>query len=222
MITAMNVRRPQPRFMQRTRQRGVILVVALIFLILLTLLAIGASSGSLLQQRMVSATRNAQLALMSGNTALRGAEWQLLSHPGLCAGAGETIDATTGCVNYEEGTSAYALNGSVTQFRTGNNAWLNFGVEYKGPSGSGYVSGLGTANIARNPRYIIEDMGPITEGGPQLESGVTGPRTRLSGESLPLNLYRITARATGGNAGTVRVVESTFDASPTGTGAQPN
>ena len=56
---AMFAHRMQPRFPKRARQRGAVLVVALIFLILLTLLAIGASSGSLLQQRMVAATRSA-------------------------------------------------------------------------------------------------------------------------------------------------------------------
>ena len=56
---AMFVHRVQPRFPQRAHQRGAVLLVALIFLILLTLLAIGASSGSLLQQRMVAATQRA-------------------------------------------------------------------------------------------------------------------------------------------------------------------
>ena len=46
-------------------QRGVVLVVALIFLLLLTILAISASGRSLLQERMAGGLRNAQLAEQS-------------------------------------------------------------------------------------------------------------------------------------------------------------
>lgn len=208
--------RTQPRFPRR--ERGVVLLVALIFLILLTLLAIGASSGSLLQQRMVAATRSAQLATMSGDTALRGAEWMLWSHPGLCGGNGSSsIDAATGCVKYTPTSPLYAVDGAVTKFRTGNNAWLALTgpITYTGADGSGYTaraSATDTAspNVAENPQYIIEDMGPVTLGT-QHESGATGVNNCGAGQPC-LHVYRITARATGGSTNTVRVVQSTFDA----------
>lgn len=214
----MTIQRSQPGFVRRAQQRGVILVVALIFLILLTLLAISASSGSLLQQRMVAATRNAQLAVMSGDTALRGAEWQLWSSASVVGSqfpcdAGD-INATSGCVKYDpELQSLYGSTGTVTQFRTGNNAWLNTGVEYEGAGAAGFTSGLDTADLAKNPRYIIEDMGRVLPpgAGPQHESGATGPNNGSMGQ-VNLHIYRITARATGGTQSTVRVVESTFDA----------
>lgn len=218
----MYVRRPQPSFPRRARERGVVLLVALIFLILLTLLAIAASSGSLLQQQMVAATRNAQLATMSGDTALRGAEWQLWSSASNAAnnfvcGAG-VINATTGCVKYDPSSSLYATGGAVTQFRADDNAWLGTGIEYKGADGTGYTSvsnapDTGSPNVAENPHYIIEDMGMVKPpgAGPQHESGVTGPNNAGAGH-INLRIYRITARATGGNKNTVRVVQSTFDA----------
>jgi hypothetical protein len=55
-------------------QRGVVMVIALIFLLLLTILAVSASGNSLLQERMSGGLRNAQQAQMSAETALRGAE----------------------------------------------------------------------------------------------------------------------------------------------------
>lgn len=214
--------RHQPRFPQRVAQRGAILMVALIFLILLTLLAIGASSGSLLQQRMVAATRNAQLAQMSADAALRVAEWRIWSTT--ASGAGNTfvcdagdINAQTGCIKYDPTSSQYQPGGKVTRFRTGDNQWLSLAgpVTYAG-GGSGFTGQTGnfaTANIAAAPQYIVEKLGPVRApgSGPQHESGVTG----LNGSSpgrLDLEIYRITARATGGNKNTVRVVESTFDA----------
>ena len=218
----MFVHRVQPRFPQRARQRGAVLVVALIFLILLTLLAIGASSGSLLQQRMVAATRSAQLANLSADTALRGAEWKIWGTSSVIGGilvcdAGD-INATTGCVKYDPESALYAAGGAVNQFRTGNNAWLSTGIEYKGADGSGYTSALNqpdiaSPNVAANPRYIIEDMGLVKPpgAGPQHESGVTGPNNGGAGH-INIHIYRVTARATGGNQNVVRVAESTFDA----------
>jgi type IV pilus assembly protein PilX len=224
---AMFTRRIQPRFPQHARQRGAVLLVALIFLILLTLLAIGASSGSLLQQRMVAATRSAQLASLSADTALRGAEWRLWNNAtnlanGLFNCPNGVIDSTTGCVSYDPESPLYAAAGAVTQFRTGNNAWLSTGIAYTGLPGAsndftnvpipgnGYTA---SASVAENPRYIIEKMGPVKPpgAGPQHESGVTGPNNGVAGH-INIQIYRITARATGGNQNTVRVAQSTFDA----------
>jgi type IV pilus assembly protein PilX len=218
----MNYHRTQPRFPRRTRERGVVLFVALVFLILLTLLAIGASSGSLLQQRMVAATRSAQLATMSGDSALRGAEWRIWSTSSAIGGNlvcdSSAINTDTGCVKYDATSTLYATGGTVTQFRTGDNKWLSLTgpITYKGPGDSGYTSGLDTATLAENPQYIIEDMGLVKPpgSGPQHESGVTGPNNGGAGH-LNIHIFRITARATGGNKNTVRVVQSTFDAQAT-------
>lgn len=222
----MSARRVQPRFPQRARERGAVLLVALIFLILLTLLAIGASSGSLLQQRMVAATRSAQLASMSADTALRGAEWRLWATSqvvgqGVVCDSGD-INPTSGCVKYDPSSPLYAADGAVTRFRSGDNRWLSLAgpVTYKGGAGTGYTD-LAVAtdgdhaspNVAENPQYIIEDMGPVKVGGPQGEGGVTGQNNGAPG-TPNIHAYRITARATGGTTNTVRVVQSTFDAQP--------
>lgn len=200
------------------------MLLALIFLLLLTLLAIGASSGSLLQQRMVSATRSAQLAVLSADTALRGAEWRLWSNPQVAGTAfscgTSAIDATTGCVIYDPDSTLYGTTGAVTQFRTGNNAWLTFAgpVTYTGADSLGYTAIAGVAadtaspNVAENPQYLIEDMGAMAPDGPQHESGATGLNGGGPGAGVNIHIYRITARATGGSQNTVRVVQSTFDA----------
>jgi type IV pilus assembly protein PilX len=219
----------QPKFPRRAAQQGVVLVIALIFLVLLTLIAIAASSGSLLQQRMVAATRSAQMAVLSGDTALRGAEWQLwssASQVGAAFACGDgSINTTTGCVEYNPASALYASGGDVAAFRTGNNAWLSLTgpITYQGPGGSGangydgYTSAtdakLATANLADNPQYIIEDLGLVTPpgAGQQHESGVTGPNNAGAGH-ISIHIYRITARATGGTQNVVRVVQSTFDA----------
>lgn len=219
---------PIPRrergFPTHRAERGAVLLVALVFLILLTLLAVGASSGSLLQQRMVAATRSAQLAAMSADTAVRGAEWRIWSTStivgnSLICDAGQ-INATTGCVRYDPSSPLYATNGAVTRFRTGDNTWLSFAgpITYKGADDSGYTDATdapntATANVAKNPQYLIEDMGLVKPpgAGPACESGATGCNDGGPG-NIDTHIYRITARATGGTQNTVRVTQSTFDA----------
>lgn len=210
---------PEPRPSGTARQqRGVVLVVALIFLLLLTMLAVSASGHSLLQERMAGGLRNAQLAELAAETALRGAEWRLWK----AAGVGPINCGTsliTDCYVYDPARPI----ADVTDFR-GKGGWVTKGAtEYKGSSGSQdytTLSGSGlddearkVAVLAKNPFYIIEDLGPeLPPGvGPSHESGVTSS-TATGPTNTGRHIYRITARATGGNENVVRVVESTFAA----------
>jgi type IV pilus assembly protein PilX len=208
----------EPALRTAPAQRGAVLVVALIFLLLLTILAISASGRSLLQERMAGGLRNAQLAEMGAETALRGAEWRLWtagSNGGVQCGS----TVITACYIYEPGSPI----ANVTKFRDGQ-GWVTAGsTEYKGASNiydyttlSG--SGLTTAQkklavVAQNPHYIVEDLGPEQPvgAGSSHESGVTSSIT--TGAANPgTHIYRITARATSGDGNTVRVLESTFGA----------
>lgn len=199
-----------PRAAFARAQRGAVLVVALIFLLLLTMLAISASGRSLLQERMAGGLHNAQQAEMSAQTALRGAEWKLWTSTSnitapLTCGTGIFTD----CYIFDPANPIT----NVVNFRT-QQGWVTAGsTEYKGYSGTGYTSTT-TGHLADNPRYIIEDLGvelpPGISGGLH-ESGVTGS-TGTGTASTSRHIYRITARATGGSANTVRVMESTFAA----------
>jgi type IV pilus assembly protein PilX len=192
-------------------QCGAVLVVALIFLLLLTILAISASSRSLLQERMAGGLRNSQQADMSAQTALRGAEWKLWTSTSnvsahLNCGSGIFTD----CYIFDPLSPIT----NVVNFRT-KSGWVTVGsTEYKG-----YANGVNfttTANgaLANNPRYVIEDMGvelPPGVSGSLHESGATGTGGTGSA-STSRHIYRVTTRATGASANTVRVLESTFAA----------
>jgi type IV pilus assembly protein PilX len=203
-------------------QRGAVLLVALIFLLLLTMLAISASGRSLLQERMAGGLRNAQQAQMSAENALRGAEWTLwmnttnLAGTPLLCGSGVLAGS---CYKYDPTNAAlYGNNGIVTQFRHGQGWITNGAATYTGPSGSvdyATLSGTSqTAQLANNPVYMIEDLGVELPAGVSSglhESGATGP-TGSGYTSTTRHIYRITARATGGSPNTVRVLQSTFAA----------
>jgi len=193
-------------------QRGAVLVVALIFLLLMTILAMSASGRSFLQERMVGGLRNAQQAEMSAQTALRGAEWKLWTSTSnisshLSCGTGIFTD----CYVYDAANPV----ANVVNFRT-QLGWVTAGAtSYRGGvSASTDFTALPSGALANNPLYIIEDLGvelpPGVSGGLH-ESGVTGTGgTAYS--STTRHIYRITARATGGNANTIRVIETTFAA----------
>ncbi|GLQ46404.1 hypothetical protein GCM10007862_14550 [Dyella lipolytica] len=202
-----------------SRQHGFALVIALIFLLLVTMIALSACEHSLLQERMAGSLRNAQQARMSAETALRGAEyklWSIASHPGTylhCLDGG--ISKDDGCVIYRPLGALYRANGAVTTFQTAQGWIPGVGVTYTGPTHSGYIHSAvqSTAALARNPVYIIEDLGserPPGTSGPH-ESGNTGPNNSGPNQ-LDIHVYRITARATGGNPNVVAIVQSTFDA----------
>lgn len=210
-----------PRSLRRA-QRGVVLMVALIFLVLLTILAISASGRSLLQERMAGGLHNAQLAEMSAETALRGAEWRLwtatskLTGTPLLCGSGAF---SSNCYRYDPSNATiYGTDGIVTKFRD-SATWESNGAQtYRGPGGTKDYTSTDAAHVsmrlAKNPVYLIEDMGeelpPGVSGGLH-ESGATGYGVGGTG-ATSRHIYRITARGAGGDQNTVRVLESTFAA----------
>lgn len=197
-----NNRRSTPRHAGvPAAQRGVVLVIALIFLLLLTILAVGASNRSLLQERMAGGLLSAQRAQMSAQTALRGAEWKVWS--GFSLTAPFVCVASAGCYRY----SASYPNTDAVNFRT-KPGWVTTGsAEYTGLQGSIDFTATVNGKLAENPRYIIEDMGVVRPGSGG-ESGATGMFTRTQPN---YELYRITARATGGDKNTVVVLQSTVE-----------
>jgi type IV pilus assembly protein PilX len=197
-------------------QSGFALMMALVFLLLISMLSIAASQHALLQERMAGSLRNAQQARMSAETALRGAEykvWSTAGRPGTELQCLENAISPDGCVIYRSYGAPYKADGDVTRFQSAQGWIADIGIPYKGPAGRGYTNNpqYPTAKLAEDPRYIIEDLGserPPGVGGLH-ESGSTGPN---NGDQGGVHIYRITARATGGRTGVVSVVQSTFDA----------
>jgi type IV pilus assembly protein PilX len=182
------------------RQRGAVLVLAMVFLLVLTLVAISTSGRSLLQERMAGAMRNAQQAEWSAENALRGVEWSIFNGTGGIA-----------CYN---SSNPSTISSKVLAFRR-SSVWLVDGAtEYKGAGVAvDYTAtttdpALSTAVLARNPWYIVEllgqDLAPNNGTSTATEAGSGASAT------AKFYLYRITARATGGSPNTLRVVETTF------------
>lgn len=198
------------RFDAPQRQRGVVLVVALIFLLLVTMLAISASGTSLLQQRLAGGQRNAQLAEWGAESAIRAAEWRLWrasADPSTRMNCGSGV--LSNCYDYDPNPPATS---KVFVFRT-STGWVTDGATMYPTVALNTQSSDQSFQLADNPYYIIEDLGLELppNSGLQHESGATGS-TGTGYTSTNRHLYRITARSMGNNQNAIRTIETTFAA----------
>ena len=213
----------------RRRQRGAVLFVALVFLILITLLALTATGNSILQEKMTGGMRNRQLGLMGAESALRGGEgfFSQATYSGsnplpkcgpsltvgrVCAFAPKLADDSTSTSQGSE------LAGAVQSFRTAP-TWIS------APAGTpsypytltGFTGEEETASLHAEPILMIEDIGKDTPPSVGQQIGARDPEYQRGNM-----LYRITARSQGGSGAVVRVAESTYSAFPIGNaGANP-
>lgn len=200
------------------KQRGVVLVMALIFLVLLTLLALSSSSSSLLQEKMVSAVRNMQLAEFGAESALREAEARLWMASEtrdplvrICQGPGHIVGSGGSTVLQAcRAFDRYSPDAAFEAFKRDPSLDLSSALA----TGNSFAysgedltdASMGNSRLAEQPRYIIENLGTVTPGGTgqKYGGGAGGPQS--------VTMFRITARSVGGNKNANRVVQSTFSA----------
>ncbi len=200
------------------RQRGAVLFVALVFLVLITLLGLTAASTSILQERMTGGMRNSQLGLMGSESAARGAEswlWNLANNNahincGYNGGdSGFCYKPQSGALASDGVTTLMVNNPLVNNFRS-TATWIASTAGVKAYT----ASMTGTAALAQQPQYILEDMGVVLPPGANANGqGGARDQTRSRGPgNQTLYSYRITSRSTGGNDASVRAVEVYFGA----------
>ncbi|MCK9539908.1 pilus assembly PilX family protein [Dokdonella sp.] len=203
-----------------SRQRGAVLFVALIFLILITLLALTATGTSILQEKMTGGMRNSQLAMLGSQSGLRGEEsrlWNVTFNVAQGQPFPPCVSNVTGSCLYRPLASG-ALLAAVQNFRT-SRGWVPAlaGMEPYAHTLTGLTGDSATASLAAQPITLVEDMGPDLPPGIGQQSGAIDPETQTAN-----NFYRITARSQGGSAAVQRVTESVFSsANLTNTGTEP-
>ena len=193
-------------------QRGAVLFVALVFLVLLTLLALTGMSTSILQERMTGGMRNQQLSMMGAESGLRGGEeflWQL-SYVGSQPLPPCIDDSGAVACAYRPNIDG-TLRSIVQAFRT-EKSWVgpaDGGMNYARPLDA-LAGDVVTAKLGEQPRILIEDLGPNVGPAPGQQLGTRDRElTSLAGRH---EWYRITSRSTGGSDSVVRVVESVYSA----------
>ncbi len=158
----------------RSRQRGVALMVVLILLVLMTLLALVSLRGTLLQERMSSSQYDRSLGFQATEAALREAEFT----------AAHTLKSDIP----DAGTCDGPATGlCATPVPTDTPRWLLDDASWNAIAKPAGDADLG---LAINPSYIIEYMGEFPGKSCTTSGDVSG-----TGCSDIEKHYRITARS---------------------------
>ena len=167
------------------QQRGWILVIGLVVLVMLSIIAIALMRTTRVEEKMAGANRDINLSFEAAETALRGAETFIEAQPD------DNLFNTTGTGIYAQGTNPG--NTEPNAFLTPWNA-TNSRILATAPVG-----------VTTAPRYMIKKVGESSDEG-SLNIGGYG-ETDLTQKSV---IYRITARGTGGNNNTQTVLRSHY------------
>lgn len=133
------------------KQKGSVLLVSLIMLLLLTLVAVGGMQGTILQERMTGNLRDRDLAFQAAEAALREAEVFIRDNPA-------TI--------YDNSAGLYQVNAANrpdwrTRNITNGNGATTYGGNFPG--------------VAAQPVYYIEQISTFQPAGTETEAGSAVP-----------------------------------------------
>lgn len=166
---------------QRSRQRGAVLVVGLIFLAMLTLMGVAAYSVATQEEKMAGNSRDRLRAFEAAEASLRDCEAVLGSLSGLPA-----FDGTGGMYTAPAVTAAPVFES--INWRTDSAV---------------RVLGTTMSDVAVQPRCIVEQL-LVLEAKP-VDGAVSGPQQR-SEETV----FRVSATGFGANITTTSLVQSTY------------
>jgi len=175
-----------------SRERGAVLFVALILLVILSLLGVSAARMQTTEERMARNEDNRQLSAQAAEAGLRFAEAQISS--GL-------ITPTTCAANNNGEYALNATNGSVVTAQTANGVtWSSVSapnvLTYAGPA-----LGALPAN-AQTPKIVVESLPAVClPGDPCNQQGYAGQGTAQ---------YRITSYAQGGDSTSYTILQSIY------------
>jgi len=166
------------------KERGAVLAISLIFLLLMTLIGLTGMKTTVLEEKMAGNSRNQGLAFQSAETGLHGAERYL-----------------NGIVTASDFSGS--INGLVSEV-TEDPDYLDSSI-WVDASSVEYNSGLSIINS--DPRYIIKLVGESEE---DVNAGLN---LGGYGESLPgtqITIFRVTSRGTGGTDSARVTLQSNF------------
>jgi type IV pilus assembly protein PilX len=162
-------------------QRGAVLIVSLLLLLVMTLLALGASQSTRLQERMAGNQRDVDVAMQGAEATLRAAERVLA--PGTGMALATCITPAAYCETYDEAVlPADMAHQSGTWWTT----WSR-----------DYTDNIG--RVATTPKYVIEKVGELRDTLSQGGSYIVVVR----------EFHRSTARSNGMTDTAEAIVQST-------------
>lgn len=168
-------------------QRGVTLIVALIFLAILAMLGVTAARNSIMEERMAGNTRDRDLAFQAAEAALKGFEIDLAdgvvdTASGYFDRSNCTVPTDSACYLSHDNNQAY-WNGLTMA----DGQWSDADAK----AFSAFQSSEGLI-VAKHPRYIVERIPDV------------GTMKR----------YRVTARGVGKSTDTVVILQAEYNYTP--------
>lgn len=153
-------------------QRGAVLAISLVILLLLTLIGVTAMSTTTLEEKMAGNTRDLNLAFQAAEAALREGEAWVMD---------QTVEPDT-CDTAP--CDVWELKAATEEFASQSHSWWTANArEYGTAGGNPDIDG-----VSSDPRFLIEYL--------SFES--SGTLTRGQDPQTGDTFYRITARGTGG------------------------
>lgn len=176
---------------KRKRQKGAVLIVSMLLLIIMTLLGLSSMRNTTLEEKMAGNSRDIQLAFNAAEAALRQAETYL------------QVASLPPFVNISFDTDGNHTGGVGGYYQADTTIWKNIDwSDVDDGSGTGMVLSVSATplqGVAAQPAVYIEEMPAILTGG-SLEAGTP----------LTTGMYRITARGVGGSNTAVAILQATF------------
>lgn len=194
-MNTMHQTRITPKHPLRTgrRQRGAILFVSLIILLILTIIGVTSMSSVTMEERMAGNLRDGDLALQASEAALRSAEAWLLgtgAEPAKCSTLGSAC-ATA----WDEGVLP------DLSFQT-DAWWTSNGRLYTNAAGGNALTGGDGSGpyVAANPEFVIEFQNFVPD------SLVVGHKNAQEGRQY----FLVTGRAHGGSISAESVLQTSY------------
>lgn len=144
-------------------QRGAVLIVSLMILVILTLLGITAMQTTTFQEKMAGSMRSRELSFQAAEAALR---------------EGEAVVQAGGLLDFKSVPNSKGLYGSLS---AGNDPWW---IRINWDSSDSVQIGYDIAGTAARPRYIIEDLGPAKSEDLGLPKKVTKNNYRITARGV--------------------------------------
>lgn len=165
-------------------QKGAVLIISLLILVLMTIIGVTAMQGTTLQEKMTGNLRDSNLAFQYAETALRAGELYL-------QGSGTKLFTNSG--------GLYLPTPAAQD--PWKPRWLL--VDWSNSTAVKAYSGNLGSYVSANPKYIIEDLGLSSSSNDftTLKSQLPPPESRY---------YRVTSRATGGSSQAVVMLQTIY------------
>lgn len=185
---------------RRASQRGYVLVTGLLFLVVMTLVALAMFRGTGLMDRISANSRDKQRSFESAQSALQYAEWWLSTHTPVAGTACNSLVSGDTVANIHVCSNALQSDFLTAQVWTGGFTYTPPNLQ-TGAGGMVSTGDTSDTNYQALPGFYLEYLGL---------SSLTGAA-----------VYRITAYGSGGDASTRSIVRSTYQIGTTASSTGP-